>query len=111
MMLMGSHSNFSELCCVYRLSGCLITEEGCTSLALALKSNPSCLKELDLSYNHPGDSGVKLLSDGLKDPHWKLNILRYEVLCLIINVLSEPPSEQQPLFCLSIISVGGVTQK
>ncbi|XP_036979039.1 NLR family CARD domain-containing protein 3-like [Acanthopagrus latus] len=61
-----------------RLSGCLITEEGCTSLALALKSNPSCLKELDLSYNHPGDSGVKLLSDGLKDPHWKLNILRVE---------------------------------
>ncbi|KAF3688265.1 NACHT, LRR and PYD domains-containing protein 3 [Channa argus] len=45
-----------------RLSGCLITEEGCVSLASALSSNPSHLRELDLSYNHPGDSGVKLLS-------------------------------------------------
>ncbi|XP_030267641.1 NACHT, LRR and PYD domains-containing protein 12-like [Sparus aurata] len=43
-----------------RLSGCLITEEGCTSLASAVRSNPSHLRELDLTYNHPGDSGVKL---------------------------------------------------
>ncbi|XP_040908611.1 ribonuclease inhibitor-like, partial [Toxotes jaculatrix] len=50
-----------------RLSECLITEEGCASLASALSSNPSHLRELDLSYNHPGDSGVKLLSAGLKD--------------------------------------------
>ncbi|XP_063324104.1 NACHT, LRR and PYD domains-containing protein 12-like, partial [Pelmatolapia mariae] len=42
------------------LSGCLITEEGCDSLASALSSNPSHLKELDLSYNHPGEAGVKL---------------------------------------------------
>uniref|UniRef100_A0A3B5PS54 B30.2/SPRY domain-containing protein n=1 Tax=Xiphophorus maculatus TaxID=8083 RepID=A0A3B5PS54_XIPMA len=59
------------------LSGCLISEEGCASLASALTSNPSHLKELDLSYNHPGDSGVKLLSAGLKDPQWKLDTLRY----------------------------------
>ncbi|XP_040904784.1 NACHT, LRR and PYD domains-containing protein 12-like, partial [Toxotes jaculatrix] len=57
-----------------RLSGCLITEEGCASLASALSSNPSHLRELDLSYNHPGDSGVKLLSAGLKDPHWRLDL-------------------------------------
>uniref|UniRef100_A0AAQ4RIF0 NACHT domain-containing protein n=1 Tax=Gasterosteus aculeatus aculeatus TaxID=481459 RepID=A0AAQ4RIF0_GASAC len=61
-----------------RLSGCLITEEGCASLASALSSNPSHLRELDLSYNHPGDSGVKLLSGGLEDPHWRLETLRYE---------------------------------
>ncbi|XP_065325890.1 NACHT, LRR and PYD domains-containing protein 3-like [Pelmatolapia mariae] len=60
------------------LSGCLITEEGCTSLATALRSNPSYLRELDLSYNHPGNSGMKLLSAGLKAPRWRLDILRVE---------------------------------
>ncbi|XP_035772069.1 NLR family CARD domain-containing protein 3-like [Neolamprologus brichardi] len=58
-----------------RLSGCQITGIGFTSLATALRSNPSYLKELDLSYNHPGDSGMKLLSDQQQDPHVKLEIL------------------------------------
>ncbi|XP_038592714.1 NLR family CARD domain-containing protein 3-like isoform X2 [Micropterus salmoides] len=58
-----------------RLSGCLITEEGCASLASAL---PSHLRELDLSYNHPGDSGVKLLSAKQEDPHCRLDTLRVE---------------------------------
>ncbi|KAM9359301.1 NLR family CARD domain-containing protein 3-like [Symphorus nematophorus] len=60
------------------LSGCLITQEGCASLASALSSNPSHLRELDLSYNHPGDSGAKLLSAGLQDPRWRLETLRVE---------------------------------
>nr|XP_024659566.1 protein NLRC3 [Maylandia zebra] len=60
------------------LSGCLITEEGCASLASALSSNPSYLRELDLSYNHPGDSGMKLLLAGQKDSHWRLDTLRVE---------------------------------
>ncbi|XP_067465160.1 NLR family CARD domain-containing protein 3-like isoform X1 [Thunnus thynnus] len=60
------------------LSGCLITEEGCASLTSALSSNPSHLRELDLSYNHPGDSGEKLLSAGLEDPHWRLDTLRLQ---------------------------------
>ncbi|XP_071334642.1 NLR family CARD domain-containing protein 3-like isoform X2 [Trachinotus anak] len=62
----------------FSLSGCSITEEGCASLALALSSNPSHLRELDLSYNYPGDSGVKLLSAGLEDPHWRLDTLRVD---------------------------------
>uniref|UniRef100_A0A3Q2DYZ9 SPRY-associated domain-containing protein n=1 Tax=Cyprinodon variegatus TaxID=28743 RepID=A0A3Q2DYZ9_CYPVA len=63
------------------LSDCLISEEGCASLASALRSNPSHLKDLDLSYNHPGESGVKLLSAGLKDPEWRLEDLRYGGTC------------------------------
>uniref|UniRef100_A0A6Q2X6W5 B30.2/SPRY domain-containing protein n=1 Tax=Esox lucius TaxID=8010 RepID=A0A6Q2X6W5_ESOLU len=61
-----------------RLSGCLVTKEGCVSLVSALKSNPSHLKELDLSYNHPGDLGVRLLSAGLEDPHWRLEKLNMD---------------------------------
>ncbi|XP_066512222.1 NLR family CARD domain-containing protein 3-like [Hoplias malabaricus] len=61
-----------------RLSFCLVTEEGCAFLASALSSNPSHLKELDLSYNHPGDTGVKLLSVKLEDPHCRLDTLRLE---------------------------------
>ncbi|XP_071371548.1 NLR family CARD domain-containing protein 3-like isoform X2 [Centroberyx affinis] len=59
-----------------RLSGCRLTEEGCASLASALSSNPSHLRELDLSYNHPGASGVKLLSAGPEDPHRRPDSLR-----------------------------------
>uniref|UniRef100_A0A8C9T334 NACHT, LRR and PYD domains-containing protein 12-like n=1 Tax=Scleropages formosus TaxID=113540 RepID=A0A8C9T334_SCLFO len=64
---------------ILRLSGCCVTERGCTSLASALRSNPcSHLRELDLSYNNPGDSGVKLLSDLLQDPTCKLEILHVD---------------------------------
>ncbi|XP_042559862.1 NACHT, LRR and PYD domains-containing protein 3-like [Clupea harengus] len=59
-----------------RLSDCLISEKGCICLASALSSNPSHLKELDLSYNHPGESGLKLLSVRLEDPVCKLEKLR-----------------------------------
>ncbi|XP_034546049.1 NACHT, LRR and PYD domains-containing protein 1a-like [Notolabrus celidotus] len=59
-----------------KLSGCLITDQGFLSLASALSSNPSHLRELDLRYNHPGDLGVELLTAGLRDPKWKLDTLR-----------------------------------
>uniref|UniRef100_A0A4W5L9U6 SPRY-associated domain-containing protein n=1 Tax=Hucho hucho TaxID=62062 RepID=A0A4W5L9U6_9TELE len=59
-----------------RLSFCLVTEEGCGSLASALRSNPSHLRELDLTHNHPGDYGVKLLSAIVENPQYKLEILR-----------------------------------
>ncbi len=51
-----------------------VTDEGCAALASALRSNPSHLRELDLSVNKLGDS-VKLLSDVLQDPHCKLEKL------------------------------------
>uniref|UniRef100_A0A672N188 B30.2/SPRY domain-containing protein n=1 Tax=Sinocyclocheilus grahami TaxID=75366 RepID=A0A672N188_SINGR len=59
---------------ILRLSGCMVTEEGCGYMSSALSSNPSHLRELDLSYNHPGDSGVKLLSEKLEDPNCKHNV-------------------------------------
>ncbi|XP_067091733.1 NACHT, LRR and PYD domains-containing protein 14-like isoform X2 [Osmerus mordax] len=61
-----------------RLSGCLVTEEGCASLASALRSNPFHLRELDLSYNHPGEKGLELLSAGLEDPHCRLEKLNVD---------------------------------
>ncbi|XP_036416270.1 protein NLRC3-like isoform X2 [Colossoma macropomum] len=63
---------------ILRLSGCMITEVGCSSLAKALSSNHSHLKELDLTYNHPEESGVKLLSARLEDLQCTLNTLRVE---------------------------------
>ncbi|XP_055013954.1 NLR family CARD domain-containing protein 3-like [Boleophthalmus pectinirostris] len=72
--LKSPHCKLEQL----RLSACLVTEEGCASLASALRSNPSLLKELDLNYNHPGDTGVKLLSALQEDPHCTLDTLRLE---------------------------------
>ncbi|XP_051718344.1 protein NLRC3-like isoform X6 [Ctenopharyngodon idella] len=53
---------------------CGVTDEGCAALTSALRSNPSHLRELDLSRNKIGKS-VNLLSDVLQDPHCKLEIL------------------------------------
>ncbi|KAI4872032.1 hypothetical protein NFI96_006515 [Prochilodus magdalenae] len=61
---------------ILRLSGCMVTNKGCFALASALKSSPSHLRELDISYNHPGEFGVKLLSGLLKDPHCTLKKLQ-----------------------------------
>ncbi|KAF1393209.1 hypothetical protein PFLUV_G00036130 [Perca fluviatilis] len=72
--LRSLHCKLESLC----LSGCLVTEKGCADLASALKSNPSHLRELDLSFNHPGDSGVTLLRNGLDDPQWKLETLKID---------------------------------
>uniref|UniRef100_A0A9J7YTY6 Uncharacterized protein n=1 Tax=Cyprinus carpio carpio TaxID=630221 RepID=A0A9J7YTY6_CYPCA len=63
---------------ILRLSGCMVTEEGCGYVSSALSSNPSHLRELDLSYNHPGDSGMKLLNHKLEDPNYQLHILNVD---------------------------------
>ncbi|XP_073679810.1 neoverrucotoxin subunit beta-like [Garra rufa] len=60
---------------ILRLSGCMVTKEGCYYLTLAIRSHSSHLRELDLSYNHPGDSGINVLYNLLEDQHLeKLNV-------------------------------------
>ncbi|XP_073726027.1 NACHT, LRR and PYD domains-containing protein 3-like isoform X7 [Misgurnus anguillicaudatus] len=72
--LKSSHCQLNIL----RLSGCMVTDEGCHYLASALSSNPSHLRELDLNYNHPGPSGVQMLTDKLNDPNSTLNKLNVD---------------------------------
>lgn len=59
-----------------KMRHCGLTEEGCASLASALRSNPTHLKELTLSINELRDRGVTTLCAALKDPRCKLEILK-----------------------------------
>ncbi|XP_051267243.1 NACHT, LRR and PYD domains-containing protein 12-like isoform X4 [Dicentrarchus labrax] len=60
-----------------RLNECSLSEIGCNSLALALKSNPSHLIKLELGRNNLKDSDVKLLSDLEKSPHCRLETVSW----------------------------------
>ncbi|XP_062235134.1 NACHT, LRR and PYD domains-containing protein 12-like [Platichthys flesus] len=59
-----------------RLSKCGLSETHCEVVASALRSDPSHLRELDLSDNKLLDSEVKLLCSGLESPNCRLETLR-----------------------------------
>ncbi|XP_076839570.1 NACHT, LRR and PYD domains-containing protein 12-like isoform X2 [Brachyhypopomus gauderio] len=86
---------------ILRLCGCLVREEGFSALASVLSSNPSHLKDLEMTSNHPGETGVKLLSNALVNPHCKLEMLRLAFCCLTGNSVkmlsSALQSAQSPL--------------
>uniref|UniRef100_A0A803ST50 NACHT domain-containing protein n=1 Tax=Anolis carolinensis TaxID=28377 RepID=A0A803ST50_ANOCA len=56
------------------LAGCGITAASCGDLACALAVKWT-LKHLDIEYNKLGDSGVKMLCEGLKHPHCRMETL------------------------------------
>ncbi|XP_065138213.1 uncharacterized protein [Paramisgurnus dabryanus] len=60
-----------------KLSNCNITEEGCDALTSALRSNPSHLIHLDMTMNDLGDSVMKLIFEVKKNPHRKLQELKF----------------------------------
>ncbi|XP_016414800.1 protein NLRC5-like [Sinocyclocheilus rhinocerous] len=71
-LLQDKHCKLNTL----TLWDCSITEKQCLILTSALKSNPSHLRELDLSGNKIENTGVNHLCDVLKDSHCKLEQLR-----------------------------------
>ena len=71
-----STSVFSSALIFYRLSGCFLTERSCEALSSALSSQSCSIRELDLSNNDLKDSGVEVLSAGLKSPKCKVETLR-----------------------------------
>ncbi|KAL2096827.1 hypothetical protein ACEWY4_006034 [Coilia grayii] len=70
-----------------KLSDCNLTEKSCAALFSALSSNSSSLRQLHLSYNILGDSGVELISTGLDHQNCRLEKNRVSlIVCVCVCV-------------------------
>lgn len=65
-----------NLLLLYSLKKCALSEASCASLASALKSETSRLRELDLGDNVSLDSGVQPLSELVESSQYRLQTLR-----------------------------------
>ncbi len=79
--------SYQSVSFTHRLRSCGISDRGCAVLSSALRSNPSHLRELDLSDNYFTYSGVKQLSDLLKHPQCELEKLGYDSNTGIVYLL------------------------
>uniref|UniRef100_A0A3B1JA57 FISNA domain-containing protein n=1 Tax=Astyanax mexicanus TaxID=7994 RepID=A0A3B1JA57_ASTMX len=81
-ILLWVYCKIISLFLIFRLASCDLGVKTCENLESVLNLENSSLKELDLSNNNLQDSGVELLSAGLKSSQCKLQILRL-ALCNI----------------------------
>nr|XP_024655961.1 ribonuclease inhibitor-like [Maylandia zebra] len=80
--------------CKLETLGCGLSEISCDYLAAALKSNPSHLRVLELSWNNLKDPDVKQLSDLQQSPDYRLETLRWRntvsFSLISVNLESQP---------------------
>ncbi|KAM4592013.1 NACHT, LRR and PYD domains-containing protein 12-like [Odontesthes bonariensis] len=105
-------------CRKFRLTGCYLSETECEVVASALKSNPSHLKELDLTGNKLWDPAVEHLSAGLESPNCRLEALGLEDCSLseiscasLVSALKSNPSSHLTELDLSWNTIGDSAAK